>query len=244
MSEEMLIEESIKESKLIRYVILLVVLVNLIATTAGGYFFIGRYEAKLYQSGAKLAEHQSEFVKLEKDIKSIQKENLDKKENITFSTSTVELLHSLIPLATLDYISEESNSNGKDSHKIVHRMKNNGRFSFRIKEYNIVVNSKLKNTNENIILKEGKDYELKNTTGSLRLVPPSSDVIYDFTIQILPEARKASKEITASLTLKYETNKILIESITDPLKQIIDNQTIENLVSGSYNSPTKLPAPY
>jgi hypothetical protein len=72
MSEDVLIENSYGEERVVRRVTLILVIVNLFATTFGGYFFIGRYEAKLMQSEKELSEQQTELAILDRKVRDVE----------------------------------------------------------------------------------------------------------------------------------------------------------------------------
>lgn len=104
MSEETLLEEGAGEGKLVRRLILFVVFVNLVATTAGGYFLVGRYEAKLYETGTELAKYQSNLVLVESEIKKLELAQTELKskyeaqnERLSYSLDMVRLLNEARP---------------------------------------------------------------------------------------------------------------------------------------------------
>lgn len=65
-----------------RWVLIGLVALNLLATTAGGYFLMGRYEVRLFQTSEELSRLQIDLAKVDLSIKNA-------KENYELAKSTL-----------------------------------------------------------------------------------------------------------------------------------------------------------
>lgn len=221
MTEESLLEYSAHEGKIIRRLILGVVIINLVATTAGGYFLIWRYEVKQYQAGTKLAKNEADLINLESQIRQLElsySETLKKYEaenvRLTYGLESVRLLNEAHVRVRVRIKSDGFKVRGT-TFSVTFVFENLGKYDIQpaitsLKLYDLKTNKPINiidlRVNSGLKIAPGADVWMGASFSKAGIVKGSYEYALGYSATLLPEMRSYIESVTQSSGLEVSEN--------------------------------------
>ncbi|MAX52423.1 MAG: hypothetical protein CMH22_10625 [Methylophaga sp.] len=230
-----------KAEELERRSTLFLLVLNLLLTTLGGYYFIGKYQADSLRSESDLAVLNSKLAEVELDTRSTQNSLAVLSGRLNLSSNTLELADMIIPRFDLQYLKDSSYSN-KTDHVVAHKLVNTGSLSSRVSKYEVVVTSEPSSEwppEKDIILSQ-RFYDLDISDYYVGLLPSEVGKKYTVKLKVGRGYTNKEKKLFVHLLVYYETNPELYNLIINSEMGTEEKNAWEKLTKARLRSTTTI----
>lgn len=197
-------------TKAIEYVTMLIVLINLAVTTIGGYFYIGRYEAKLFQSETNLAEIRKDIAALELKFAEEKRKYETLSTKLNYSSDLIEFINNVQPRYEVKAKPQLKKDGGRVS--VYYDIKNIGKYDIytKILKYSLFKIDGYPSQKKEIpirIISLGLDTDIEPASTQTKDISfhmhANTKGSYYFEVVVEAEVDKKIKELTIELMKQY-----------------------------------------
>lgn len=218
---------------------LFLLIINILLTTVGGYYFVGKYEAENAISNSQLSTIQSELAKIELETKATEKLLNVLSNRLEVSSETLKLAHDIIPKFNLEYLPTESVSRG-ESHVIAHQLHNVGGFSSAVEKYEAYLTSQPSSEYpppEEILI-DNRYYELEFSSYYSGLLASRTGKPY--IIKLKTKQGINHKELYVHVFIHVSTHSVLTKLLSRSSSDLFTTELLRQLTNDRMRSSTKL----